>query len=266
MNEIKFAPINAQSWRKAWQHKPDIQDDKDLADLLQQYFNPATIFSMGQCFFMVAEVAQSMLIRHIQGDFELMTGYTREPYLDKDLAVIHQILPEEDSPILLGFCQVCHAFLAKVPPEKRNQIKFTFYFNLKHKSGRLVPVIQQDSVYTNAEGIPKYGFSIISDISHLKDKNDLMMSILNLEAEGNQQFVSVSPEQPLLQLPENSVLSMRERQIIARLTEGFASKQIADDLGITFHTVNTHRRNMLAKTGCKNSTELLRYAIDKGLI
>jgi DNA-binding CsgD family transcriptional regulator len=169
--------------------------------------------------------------------------------------------PAEDSPILLGFSQFCIDFVEKTLIETRNQLKYSFYFNILHRSGRLIPVIQQDSIHTNAEGIPEYCFSFITDISHFKDKNDLMFTILAIDEQGNQRFRCFSPQKRELQLEGKGLLTIRERQVISGLAEGLSSKQIAAELNIAIHTVNTHRQNMLAKTGCKSSAELVRYAL-----
>jgi DNA-binding CsgD family transcriptional regulator len=52
-------------------------------------------------------------------------------------------------------------------------------------------------------------------------------------------------------------ITEREREIIHLLSEGLASKQIADKLNLSKHTVDTHRRNLLKKTDSKNSLELV---------
>lgn len=61
-------------------------------------------------------------------------------------------------------------------------------------------------------------------------------------------------------------LSNRELEVIKLLAEGMNSKEIAQVLFISEHTVRTHRRNILHKVQVKNTTELVRLAIEKGLI
>jgi DNA-binding CsgD family transcriptional regulator len=60
-------------------------------------------------------------------------------------------------------------------------------------------------------------------------------------------------------ITNNSVvkISEREKEIINLLSQGLASKQIAQELHISKHTVDTHRRNLLRKTASKNSLELI---------
>lgn len=52
-------------------------------------------------------------------------------------------------------------------------------------------------------------------------------------------------------------LSEREYDIIKLLAEGMSSSEIGDKLFLSHHTVETHRRNILAKTGVKNTVELI---------
>ena len=53
-------------------------------------------------------------------------------------------------------------------------------------------------------------------------------------------------------------LTYREIEILEMLQEGLTSKEIADRLHISKTTVDTHRRNILEKTGAKSTTELLK--------
>ena len=57
------------------------------------------------------------------------------------------------------------------------------------------------------------------------------------------------------------VLTPRENEILVCISEGLSSKQIAGKLFISENTVANHRKNMLLKTGAKNSSELVRINI-----
>ncbi|OEK07179.1 response regulator transcription factor [Roseivirga misakiensis] len=59
-------------------------------------------------------------------------------------------------------------------------------------------------------------------------------------------------------------LSEREMQIIKSIGRGLPSSEIANNLGISIHTVNSHRKNILKKLGLKSPTELIIYAVDRG--
>lgn len=58
-----------------------------------------------------------------------------------------------------------------------------------------------------------------------------------------------------------SDLTRRERQILCLIGEGTPTKAVSIRLGINSKTVETHRHNIKAKYGLKNSYELMRFAV-----
>ncbi len=58
----------------------------------------------------------------------------------------------------------------------------------------------------------------------------------------------------------------REAEIIRLLAEGKGNKEIAEALGITVRTVETHRANIMRKLNLHSSTELVRYAIRNNMV
>ena len=57
---------------------------------------------------------------------------------------------------------------------------------------------------------------------------------------------------------EFSMLSKREYEILKYVLNGKSSREIAEALFLSINTVHTHRRNILKKTGCKTTLDLLR--------
>ncbi len=66
--------------------------------------------------------------------------------------------------------------------------------------------------------------------------------------------------------PDLNELSEREKEIIKCLADGLNSKEIAEKLNISRHTVKTHRRNIMHKLNVNTSAALVRLAIEKGII
>jgi DNA-binding NarL/FixJ family response regulator len=58
----------------------------------------------------------------------------------------------------------------------------------------------------------------------------------------------------------------REVEIIRLLAEGSSNKKIADDLGITVRTVETHRAKIMLKLGLHSLAELIHYAIRNKIV
>jgi len=58
----------------------------------------------------------------------------------------------------------------------------------------------------------------------------------------------------------------RERDIMLLCREGLMCKEIADRLGVSVNTINTHKRNIYQKLGINNTMEMVQYAMKKGII
>lgn len=61
-------------------------------------------------------------------------------------------------------------------------------------------------------------------------------------------------------------LTNREREILQLLAEGKSARQIAGFLHVSIKTVETHRRNIMFKLDLGSTAELIKYAINEGLI
>jgi two-component system, LuxR family, response regulator FixJ len=57
-------------------------------------------------------------------------------------------------------------------------------------------------------------------------------------------------------------LTRREREVLQLIVEGRTNKEIGLQVGISFRTVEVHRRHLLGKTGARNTAELVRMAIE----
>jgi DNA-binding NarL/FixJ family response regulator len=63
----------------------------------------------------------------------------------------------------------------------------------------------------------------------------------------------------------SKALSAREREVLQLIAEGRTSKEIAARLDIAVPTVETHRRQLMAKLDVRTIAELTKYAIREGL-
>lgn len=62
------------------------------------------------------------------------------------------------------------------------------------------------------------------------------------------------------------VLTSREKEILACIAEGLTNNQMAEKLFISPLTVDSHRKNLLAKFNVKNTAMLIKVAVENNLI
>ncbi len=157
-------------------------------------------------------------------------------------------------------------FFNEHPTADLSNIRFSRSYRFRRHSGELSTIMQRITILRKSQQLqPLAAFGVVWDITSFTDKSKLVHQI--------EEYDPLSARwKPLLHkeyypdTPNNRLLSKREIEILKWAVEGYASKHIADKMHISFNTVNTHRRNMLRKTNCKNALDLLRYAIENKLI
>lgn len=86
----------------------------------------------------------------------------------------------------------------------------------------------------------------------LEDYRRLLLNEPHDEDQGNQRMLDV--------------LSDRERQVLELVADGLTSSQTGERLGISHRTVARHRERIMAKLNLHSATELVKFAIQTGLI
>lgn len=61
-------------------------------------------------------------------------------------------------------------------------------------------------------------------------------------------------------------LTDREKEILQQICYGYSNLEIAQNLNISTHTVDAHRKNLLAKTGSKNTANMIMTSLKNGLV
>ena len=174
---------------------------------------------------------------------------------------IYQLVhPEDQSVILLATKKIFELtanHISKMVPLKT---VFSLIFRMKRKDGSVVRILNNDCVYKKAENnLTWKSISVYTDISSINSSVKVEFGMMNCGDPVNFLF----PDQELKNL--SSFFTDRERQILSLLTTGKSSAEIGDKLCISRHTVDTHRRQMLAKSHLCNTVELVAFALQNGL-
>lgn len=110
-------------------------------------------------------------------------------------------------------------------------------------------------------------------------KSDVQELLLGIQTvhRGNTYFSSAISEGDAVQdylwqakRPESKsgydLLTSREREVLQLIAEGYSNQRIANELFISVKTVEAHKAHIMSKLHAQNRTDLIRYAIRKGIV
>lgn len=239
----------------------------DATSLFHEKIKNIPTFALGRYMWYVVD---KLSLVKSGGMVDYFVGQSANEWKNKSPEEYFEIVFREDAPYVMGYAKLIYEFLVAIPHENKDLIRPYICFRLQTPGSlepRWVLFYYIDWLY-GSDGRIAGILHAIYDISHIKTDGSPMMTILDLREETNQLYFSHAPANVTMPLQRMSVcrISEREREILRLLTQGFSSKQIADRLQIAKNTVENHRQNLLKKTNCNSSTEMVSYAIQHGLM
>lgn len=91
--------------------------------------------------------------------------------------------------------------------------------------------------------------------------------ILNGNTYSSKEFLAVSKKLAPQQSKKSRInLSAREKEVLRYICLGLSNQEIADKLNLSPHTIDAHRKKLLAKTGARNTASMITLTIKEGLI
>ncbi|MBX9187185.1 response regulator transcription factor [Bacteroides sp. K03] len=85
--------------------------------------------------------------------------------------------------------------------------------------------------------------------------------VSNLLLSGNSQQTSSGTH-----TQEDHLLTITEKNILKEIASGKTTKEIATEKNLSFHTINSHRKNIFRKLGVNNVHEATKYAMRAGIV
>ncbi|MBK5214290.1 MAG: hypothetical protein JJE55_11595 [Flavobacteriaceae bacterium] len=149
-----------------------------------------------------------------------------------------------------------------VGKDKLLNYKSCFSFRSRMKNGDYAMLNHQALLLTLDEH-GKFGKSlnIHTRIDHLTKTNTNQISLIGLNGFPSYMNIEVDNDNASLEK-----YSKREIDILKLISDGHSNIEIAEQLFISPLTVKKHRNNILKKTNCKNTTQLIKQSILQGLI
>jgi DNA-binding CsgD family transcriptional regulator len=198
-----------------------------------------------------------------------MLGYQREDFLKNGISFTQENYdPRHFAVFNKKIFPESLAMLKKIPPKEHSEYIFSFNFRFKTRTGQDVELLQRNCfVKSDANHQPLLSFGIVSDMTHFKNENRVTQIVEKLVSPGSFYGPTEIFSKKLYYLnEEDQLLTKREKQLLPYLADGLCSKEIANKMFISEHTVINHRRNMMEKTGSRNMTQLISFALGNGLL
>lgn len=189
-------------------------------------------------------------------------GESPRRFTEGGLAYTNGLLHPDDARGTWQLMQAVWKFLLARPAGQRAAYGFSCDYRIRRADGMYLRLLEQNQVLqTDRHGNVTHLLGTGTDITHWKESATLVASVTSA-ADGTH-LVCTSDDQVLKPLAR---ISKREKEVMQLIANGYTSKQIADRLYLSLHTVNTHRRNISGKTHYRNPGDLIRFAVRNGII
>ncbi|MCP9199035.1 LuxR C-terminal-related transcriptional regulator [Gramella sp. GC03-9] len=230
----------------------------------------AAMFAPGNSYYYVINFHDFQL-EHISDSVIEFAGKPKEKVQLEDLLKL--AIREELGRIELKEKVVNDFFTRFLDRDKLREYKLIYSYKMKDASGKIRSMLHQTTVMSTAEnGMPEHVFSVHTDISHLRISSCNDVSFVSLK--GEKSYFNVNTDNgyfdPSFCEYENKDLldrlSEREVQIIKLLANGKSAAEIAKEFNLSEHTIKTHRRNILNKSNCSNTAELVAKCVTGGVL
>lgn len=250
--EIKDRRPGAESWEQLFREtlgksvrapfKGTIKVDRQTLELFDH---------SNQCFFIGDYSSLRML--YVSPNIINVLGYTPGEFdFRKLFGIIH---PDDSKAVFEIGKMVLSRELNYIAGGSSRHVALYMAYRAAKSNGKYTRISLSISRHTDPEG-GIFDMAAIRDISHVHCGTAVSFALLG--------------GKPLKELPQESLkglsISGREQEIIYYISQGYTSRKIAYELNISEFTVNTHRRNILRKTGTSNMVDMLLFAASNGII
>lgn len=238
--------------------------ETDIEQIKKMFFGYEHLSAIGMPMAYLIDYSKGEYLT-VSGGAKSIVGYEPDDFVRNGLSMVSErfqkdhfrLLDEEIFPARLQLLQT-------IPYKEHAKYVFTYNFKWKHRKGHYNTLIQRNCfIRSDASGKPLLSFGILLNMTHFAKESPVIEVIEKID--------ETNTRTPFLERgyylhKEDKLFSAREKEVLLWLAEGLTSKQVAEKLFISEHTVINHRKNMLIKTGLNNVAALIKFAIAHHLI
>ena len=214
--------------------------DKSIEEIAQEYISYMKILEQAGSF--------AVFLSDKFGHYYYVTEYVTEDIQASDELNIEKLVHPDDLEVVRRIDKKVWEFLDTLPEEEKLTYKYIYEMRVLDR-GKYVRMIYQMRILA------------------FKDDNFLGMGIIDLAPEQSAntsvrfQIKNCLTDEVVpfaIESATDTLLTPREREVLALAKQGMFSKEISEKLNISIHTVNRHRQNILEKLQVDNMIEAIR--------
>lgn len=178
--------------------------------------------------------------------------------------LVERILPGQKGIVAKKEAVAVDFFYNHLPASEIISYKSVYTYTIRDIDDNPHTILHQATPLTlNHNNKPEHILVVHTDVSHLYPQHTDNLSFVNLN--NGKSFHEVCYDDgvfnPIKRRNKQEVsfknFTHREKELIIKISEGLSSKDIAEHLNISIHTVRTHRKNILKKSNFKNIHEVV---------
>ena len=245
-----------------WEKENKILYPNSNEQLIEIIDQVASLFSVGLVYYYVFNF-ETYKFDFVSDGVRTILGIEPESFT---LEYFFSILNPEDADKMHEKEAVVLDFFNKLTKEEMPWYKASYLMRLRHTDGHYKTILHQSRpINISHEGKIQQVLGIHTDISYLNIPFDHKISFIG---NNRQSFFAIDTTTPyrFIENRFKEQFTRREIEILLKVAKGDNFIQIADLLNISPHTINTHKKNILKKSGCKSSPELIARCIREGII
>ena len=223
----------------------------------------ANLFSAGSFYYYIMNF-ETVKMEYVDERIHSVLGIDPKDWnLDKMFELVH---PEDLKQMHRKEAAAVDFILKRIATEDILKYKVVYVLRLRHADGSYKTILQQSKALSISEdGKVQHVLGIHTDVSYLNMPVDHKISFVG---DGRPSFYAISTEDKFEPERYNykEHFTPREIEILSKVAQGKTFGEIADILNISPYTINTHKRNILKKTDCRNTTELIARCVRDGII
>ena len=191
--------------------------------------------------------------RYISNNCEEVLGYTSTEIYDLfPLGIIAKV-HENDRQDVQSCFSFLHDYLKDKSTEEYYSLRIVLQFRLRHKNGSYLLIQDEKASLKLKKEIFVY-YSILKDITEETTFTGVKLDIYKQDT-SQEKLAGFRPG------TQHVRLSKRESELVGLIRRGLKTKEIAEHLKISHHTVRNIRQRMFEKYHVNNSIELLNKAV-----